>query len=200
MHTNRSTNYPIPPSAGISARNPWPLRALDAERSRGRRVRYGRVGENGDIDRRNAEGVCVRLVSNEVDSRPNLSILLPSDLQSNLTIVPVLGFVNPRELASQSPATGELPLELIDEVEAGLLVSVNCFFRRRQFGILITYKAQPGPVGLSGPRSSWDRGHPCPRTVLVAPLSRACRGLEARAPRREARHFAKPRGRAEDRA
>ena len=30
----------------------------------------------------------------------------------------------------------------------------------REYDLLITYKAQPGPVGLSGPRSSWDRGLP----------------------------------------
>ena len=65
---------------------------------------------------------------------------------------------------------------------------------------LIAYKPQPGPVGLPRSRSSWDRGHPCPQTVLAGPQFRTCRGLEARAPRREARDSAKPRGRAEDRA
>ena len=50
---------------------------------------------------------------------------------------------------------------------------------------LITHNPQPGPVGLARSRSSWDRGHPCPQTVLVAPLLRACHGLKARAPRRE---------------
>ena len=76
--------------------------------------------------------------------------------------------------------------------------SPSCSTRSNAF--LITHDPQPGPVGLPGPRSSWDRGHRCPRTVLVASLSRACRGLEARAPRREARDSAKPRGRTEDRA
>ena len=51
--------------------------------------------------------------------------------------------------------------------------------------LLITYQAHPGSVGLPRSQSSWDRGHPCPRTGLVAPLIPACRGLEARAPRSE---------------
>ena len=54
--------------------------------------------------------------------------------------------------------------------------------------LLITHDPHPGPVGLPRPRSSRDRGHPCPRTVLVASLSRACRGLEARAPRKPMAH------------
>ena len=53
-----------------------------------------------------------------------------------------------------------------------------------RFLFLTTHDPQSGPVRLPRSRSSWDRGHRCPRTVLVAPLSRACRGLEARAPRR----------------
>ena len=65
---------------------------------------------------------------------------------------------------------------------------------------LITHNPQPGPVGLPRSPSSWDRGHPCPQTVLAGALSRTCRGLEARAPRRAACDSAKPRGRAEDRA
>ena len=79
------------------------------------------MAENGDIDRRNAEGVRVRLVSNEVDGHPNLSLLLPSDLQSDLTVVSILGFVNPWELAAQSPTTGELSFKLVDKVETGLV-------------------------------------------------------------------------------
>ena len=64
-------------------------------------------------------GVRVRLIPNKLDSRsdPPRS-LLPPDLQSDLTIVSIFGFVDPRELAVQPPATAELPLELLDEIEA----------------------------------------------------------------------------------
>ena len=65
---------------------------------------------------------------------------------------------------------------------------------------MFTYKSQPAPGGLPGSRSSWNRGHPCPRTVLLAPLFRACRGLEARAPRREARELGQLRDQAGARA
>ena len=33
----------------------------------------------------------------------------------------VFSFINPREFAAQSPATGELPLEVLGEVEAGAI-------------------------------------------------------------------------------
>ena len=82
-------------------------------------VQNVRVAENGDIDRRNAESVRVRLIRDEVDSGTNCSLLLPANLQSDLTIVSILGFINLREFAAQSPATGELPLEVLGEVEAG---------------------------------------------------------------------------------
>ncbi len=62
-------------------------------------VRNVRVAEYGDIDRRNAESV--RLISNEVDSGTNCSLLLPVNLHSDLTRVSILGFINPREFATQ---------------------------------------------------------------------------------------------------
>ena len=45
------------------------------------------------------------------------------------------------------------------------------------------------PVRWAWPTSqaSWECGHPCPRTGLVAPLSPACRGLQACASGREVR-------------
>ena len=60
-----------------------------------------------------------RLIPDEVDSGTNCSFLFSANLQSDLTIVSILGFINPREFAAQSPATGELPLEVLGDVEAG---------------------------------------------------------------------------------
>ena len=50
-----------------------------------------------------------RLIPDEVDSSTNCSLLLSANLQSGPTLVSILGFVNPREFAAQSPATGEFP-------------------------------------------------------------------------------------------
>ena len=49
-----------------------------------------------------------------------------------------------------------------------------------------TYKPHRDPAGLPRSRSFLERGHRCPRPVLVAPHSRASRGLEAGSPRTEA--------------
>lgn len=83
----------------------------------------GRVAKNGDIDLRNSEGIRIRLISNKVDGGLDLPPLLPPDLQSDLSIVSILGLIDPRELAAQSSAACELPLELINEVETGPILS-----------------------------------------------------------------------------
>lgn len=63
----------------------------------------------------------MRLIRDEVDSGTNRALLLPANVQSDLTSVSILGFINPRGFAAQSPATGKILLEVLGEAEAGLV-------------------------------------------------------------------------------
>ena len=83
-----------------------------------------------------------------------------------------------------------VPVHLIPALGLSRTTGTTSWYR---YCFLITYQAQPGPVGLARAAVFLGSQASVPRTVLVAPLSRACRGLEARAPRREARDSAKPR-------